>query len=331
MKHNLFRRIPAAVAGLVLLLAFACPLSANAEGKTLPLDYLEGGKPPKADGWVFDGKYPVSYEDSTIKVTFEREEITHELYCGNAAGQTVTDESWTVRIKIQDPSQLRTAIAMDTYEGHGRAEAAAMANSKNAVVAMDGDFFKYENDTGYVVRQGELIRDCADRGLFDMLLIDSEGDFHAVYSATTERINAYVEEHLTPLGRTVMNTFNFGPFIVEDGRVPLIAQTEVANQETYEWRLPCQRICILQTGPLEYAIVEISGKGGETTGFTMTEFAEFVAEKFPDAILAYNLDGGNSTCLVAWKSAKAGKCEMLCKKVGHREITDILYFASAED
>ena len=77
--------------------------------------------------------------------------------------------------------------------------------------------------------------------------------------------------------------------------------------------------------------MEIYGKGGESTGLTMTEFAEFVAEKFPDAILAYNLDGGNSTCLVAWKSAKAGKCEMICKKGGHREITDILYFASAED
>ena len=128
-----------------------------------------------------------------------------------------------------------------------------------------------------------------------------------------------------------MQTFNFGPFLVEDGRVPLIAQTEVANHETYEWRYPCQRICILQTGPLEYGIVEIYGRGGETTGMTMTEFAEYVAEKFPDAILAYNLDGGNSTCLVAWKSAKAGKCEMICKKGGYREITDILYFASAED
>ena len=91
MKRNLFRRILTAAACLFLLPAFVCPLPANGEGKTLPLDYLEGGKPPKADGWVFDGKYPVSYEDSTIKVTFEREEITHELYCGNAAGQIVTD------------------------------------------------------------------------------------------------------------------------------------------------------------------------------------------------------------------------------------------------
>ena len=59
MKRDLFRRILTAAAGLFLLPAFMCPLSANAEGKTLPLDYLEGGKPPKADGWVFDGKYPV--------------------------------------------------------------------------------------------------------------------------------------------------------------------------------------------------------------------------------------------------------------------------------
>ena len=331
MNRKTIQKISAALLAAALFFLIAGPASVNAEGAALPLDYREGGKPLKAEGWVFEGKNPVSYEDSTIKVTFEREEVTHLLYCGDAAGETVTDESWIVRIKIQDPSQLRTAISRDTYTGQARADAAAIANSKNAVVAMDGDFFKYENDTGYVVRQGELIRDCADRNLFDLLLIDSEGDFHAVYSATTERINAYVEENLTPLGRTVMQTFNFGPFLVEDGRVPLIAQTEVANHETYEWRYPCQRICILQTGPLEYGIVEIYGRGGETTGMTMTEFAEYVAEKFPDAILAYNLDGGNSTCLVAWKSAKAGKCEMICKKGGYREITDILYFASAED
>ena len=29
----------------------------------------------KADGWVFENKLPVSYEDSTIKVTFEKLEV----------------------------------------------------------------------------------------------------------------------------------------------------------------------------------------------------------------------------------------------------------------
>ena len=73
------------------------------------------------------------------------------------------------------------------------------------------------------------------------------------------------------------------------------------------------------------------GKGRQTSGFTMMEFAEYVAEKCPGAILAYNLDGGGSASLIAWKSEKAGKGDMICRNPGHRNITDILYFASAED
>lgn len=334
MNHNAFRWIITAIFLLLLVFLLSCPYIAGAEGAKLPMDYLEGGKPPKADGWTFDGKYPVSYEDSTIQVSFEREIISHELYCGPKEGEIAEDESWVVRIKIQDVSQLRTAIAMDTYAGDGQADAAAIANSKNAVVAMNGDFFKYENDRGYVVRQGELIRDATDNGsgfVFDTLIIDSEGDFHVVYGATTEKIEAFVKESLEPDGRTILDTFSFGPVLIDDGRLTLIAQSEAALQETYEWRNPSQRIAIIQTGHLEYAIVEIAGKGQETSGLTMIEFGEFVQEKCPDAIFAYNLDGGGSTSLVAWKSAKAGRGEMICRTPGHRNITDILYFASAED
>ena len=334
MNHNVFRWIITAFFLFMLVFLLSCPYIAGAEGAKLPMDYLEGGKPPKADGWTFDGKYPVSYKDSTIQVTFEREMITHELYCGPKEGEIAEDESWVVRIKIQDVSQLRSAIAMDTYEGHGQADAVAIANSKNAVVAMNGDFFKYENDTGYVVRQGELIRDATgnSRGfVFDTLVIDSEGDFHVVYGATGEKVEAYVKDYLTPNGRTILDTFSFGPVLIDNGRLQMVSQSEAALQETYEWRYPCQRIAIVQTGHLEYAIVEIAGKGQESSGLTMNEFAEFVQEKCPDAIFAYNLDGGGSTSLVAWKSAKAGRGEMICRTPGHRNITDILYFASAED
>ena len=334
MKRVFFRRTLTVFLLLVLVSLAGGPCVAAAEGAALPLDYLEGGKPPKADGWTFNGEGPVSYEDSTIRVTFEREVITHMLYCGNRQGETVEDESWIVRISIRDASQLRTAIALDTYEGREEEEATAMANSKNAVVAIDGDFLKLFDDIGYVVRQGKLIRDDTDNSagfVYDMLLIDSEGDFHVVNSATTESIDAYVAEYLTPLGRTIYNTFNCGPVLVQNGRVPLIAQSEAAIHESYEWRYPCQRQCILQTGPLEYAIVEVAGEGGETTGFTMTEFAEYVAEKFPDAILAYNLAGGHATSLIAWKDAGTAKGERICFTPTPKLINDILYFASAED
>ncbi len=332
MNRNTLRWILAALMVLALIFTLSCPYISEAEG-ALPLDYLQGGKPPKADGWTFEGKLPVSYEDSTIRVTFEREEISHTLISGKHEGKKVRDEAWVVRIKIRDVSQLRTAIAQDKYTG-GQADAAAMANSKNAVVAMNGDFCKYEKDVGYLVRQGELIRDATgnSRGrIFDMLIIDSQGDFHVVYAATTEKINAYVEEYLKPFDLSILDTFNIGPVLVLNGEVQDVKQTEVARQGTYEWKTPIQRICIVQTGPLEYAIVETGGKGQQTSGFTMQEFAEYVAEKCPGALMAYNLDGGGSASLVAWKSARAAKCEMICRNPGHRNISDILYFVSAED
>ena len=324
MNRNTLRWIITAIIALALAFALSCPYIAGAEG-VLPSDYKEGGKPTKADGWVFENKLPVSYEDSTIRVTFEKLEVTHTL-TGPNQGKKVKDEAWVVRIKIKDPSQLRAAVSKDTYEGKHQSDAAAIATSKNAVVAMNGDFFKYENDVGYVVRHGELIRDATSnpRRVFDMLLIDSEGDFHAVYSASTESIEAYVAENLTPVGRTIMHTYNIGPVLVVNGEAQ-----DVSNS--------IQRIALVQTGPLEYAIVE-NGIKSKTSGFSMQEFAEFVAEQCPDAILAYNLDGGGSTNLTApcrIRTKKDGTVLIENERINRnndlRDITDIIYFASAED
>lgn len=337
MNRNTLRWIITAIIALALAFALSCPYIAGAEG-ILPSDYKEGGKPTKADGWVFENKLPVSYEDSTIRVTFEKLEVTHTL-TGPNQGKKVKDEAWVVRIKIKDPSQLRAAVSKDTYEGKHQSDAAAIATSKNAVVAMNGDFFKYENDVGYVVRHGELIRDATSnpRRVFDMLLIDSEGDFHAVYSASTESIEAYVAENLTPVGRTIMHTYNIGPVLVVNGEAQDVSKSEMARQGQYQWNYSIQRIALVQTGPLEYAIVE-NGIKSKTSGFSMQEFAEFVAEQCPDAILAYNLDGGGSTNLTApcrIRTKKDGTVLIENERINRnndlRDITDIIYFASAED
>jgi len=322
------RRLLPLLACLVMLLS-----AAAAESPALPLDYLQGGKPPKDEGWTFEYKKPVSYEDSTISVTFEKQVFYHKLTAGKYKGRKPRDEAWVVRVRIGDVSQLRTAVSYDTYEGRRQEDAAKMANKKNAVVAINGDFCKYEYDVGYLVRQGELIRDATGnkRGrIFDMLVIDSEGDFHAVYDAATEGIQAFIDGELTPQGRTVLDTFNIGPVLVKDGEVQNVSESAMARQGLYEWKKPMQRIAIVQTGHLEYAIVQV-GYTTNSTGFTMQEFAEFVAEQCPGAILAYNLDGGGSLSLIARKTAKSAEGEMICLYSGHRDITDILYFASAED
>ena len=54
----------------------------------------------------------------------------------------------------------------------------------------------------------------------------------------------------------------------------------------------------MQTGTLEYAIVEVYGKTDGTAGMTLEEFTDLILEKCPDAITAYNFDGGGSTNLM---------------------------------
>ena len=299
---------------------------------SLPMDYKTGGVPLKMEGWTLEGKVPVSYEDSTISVTFETDSVTHKLSSGKYRGRKVTDDVFTVRIQIGHPSQLRTAVSSDSYKRPAPVNSIKLASGKNAVVAMNGDFFKSSNrDAGYVVRQGELIRDATHnaRGLvFDTLLIDSEGDFHVVYAAVTETIDEYVAENLTPLGRTVMDSFNIGPVLVLNGEVQDVAHSEITKhggrEGMYQWSTPIQRISIVQTGPLEYAIVAANAVGNRKSGFTLQEFAQIVADKCPGAILAYNLDGGGSAQIVAHGRKLFTNSYM-------RHITDIIYFASAEE
>jgi Exopolysaccharide biosynthesis protein related to N-acetylglucosamine-1-phosphodiester alpha-N-acetylglucosaminidase len=326
MKNNTIRWIVVLLMLAALAFGLSCPSIVEAEGVSLPLDFTVGGVKTDPEAWVYDGKTPVAYADSTIEVTSEKCAITAKV-----KGKNVKHEVWVIRIKIQDASQLRTAVSKDTYNGRGQAKGEDIAKSKNAVVAMNGDFFKYENDVGYVVRQGELIRDATDTSrkkkgqpiCFDMLVVDSEGDFYVVPQARTRDIESFIETELTPAGRTVLDTFNLGPALIMNGEVQDISASQAALQGDYQWNYPQQRIALAQTGHLEYVIVEVFGQTDSTAGLTLQEFAELVAEKVPDAVIAYNFDGGGSTNLIM-------NNKRICKTPGLREITDIIYFASAE-
>ena len=158
MNRNTVRWIIAVLMLLALALGLSNP--SVAEGGKLPMDFTQGGKEPKADNWTMDGKTAVGYKDSTIEVTSDK---SFEVLPGlEKRKKGIKHEVWVIRIKIQDASQLRTAVSKDTYTGRGQAKGEDIAKSKNAIVAMNGDFFKYENDVGYVVRQGEELRDATD-------------------------------------------------------------------------------------------------------------------------------------------------------------------------
>ena len=87
-----------------------------------------------------------------------------------------------------------------------------------------------------------------------------------------------------------------------------------------------QRQAICQMGKLSYLIITTEGphfNGDKDHGFTAAEVAQIAYDV--GAVNAYNLDGGNSATLVmnGVKMNRFGKG-------GIREITDMIYFITAE-
>ena len=222
-----------------------------------------------------------------------------------------------VRIKIADPSQIRTCMSKDRYDDRTYVKAETMAEHVNAVAAVNGDFFKYYYDFGYVVRQGVEYRRQCD-GTRDVLIIDDLGNFHYVLMATNESLDDFLQSEF-PADRQVVNSFTFGPVLAINGE----AFTDTIT-DLYQSRYKMQRVAIVQLDELEYAIVECDGKSDASYGMSLATFAEYIAELFPDCRLAYNLDGGGSTNVIF-------NNKRIHRNPDLRKISDILYFASAHD
>ncbi|MBQ6563335.1 MAG: phosphodiester glycosidase family protein [Clostridiales bacterium] len=306
----------------------AIPLEAE-NVQALDLDQMVKGNPLKLENLNADN---TEYLDSSIHAV-----VNHDVVQFKDKKGKQKLNCYIVRITIADPTQIRSAMSYDDYDNTKRVKAAEMATAANAVAAVNGDFFKYFHDSGYIVRQGKFYRDKSN-GQRDVLLIDSEGDFHVVYCADSASIQQAAEAF--PEGVTLINSFNLGPVLIENGEVQDIKSSAVAlakksgDQFQYPYRM--QRVAIVQLGKLQYAIVECNGKADASSGMSIQDFADYIKDLFPDALVAYNLDGGGSTNVIFPKSVtKKGsqmiRFERIHKNSDAREISDIIYFASAEE
>lgn len=226
-----------------------------------------------------------------------------------------------VFVKIANPTQIRTAMSYDDYDKRAYTSAEKMSEHVNAVAAINGDFFKYFYKVGYVLRQGQFYRNNLN-GKRDVLVIDSRGDFHGVPGAQGSDVDDCIAA--LPEGVTAMNTFSLGPVLVENGVARDMKETSTAAAGELQWKYAQQRAAVVQLGELEYALVETYGKTDGSCGLTLQELADFIALYFPGCKLAYNMDGGGSTNVMVGS-------KRIHTTPGHREISDILYFASADD
>ncbi len=278
------------------VLCSAVSLAEESAPKTLPIDFSAGSEPDPA-GWSEEG-----YQDETITVAMETVEANGVI--------------WRIaRITIGDASQLRTATA-GKLTSTKVAKPSSMAEAKNAIVAINGDYFSNDpNKTTYEYRMGQKIRNKTNKKK-DLLIIDEKGDFHSFIKCGTDAAKAELAAFLDAGGQ-IVNAFTFGPVLVRDGELLTMDKEYGYNPNGRE-----PRAAIGQTGPLSYILVVAEGRSEDSKGATHQELADFMYGQ--GCREAFNLDGGNSTTLIFH-----GGFYMDRTAASERAQSDIIYFASA--
>ncbi len=267
--------------------------AANVDG--LDIDLFTPGSTPIAENFTENG-----YRDETIIVEME----TLRMY---------DSDVFVAYVKIATPSQIRTAIAGNKLSSGRTNLVSVISQNYNGIVGINGDYYP-KTKGGYIVRMGQTYREKTSDNL-DLLLIDEMGDLHILPHGKANQKDALEVFHSE---HTIVNGFFFGPGLVIDG-----VKQEIPREYEFDPNSKNPRAGIAQLGPLTYALVVVNGRSNASEGVTMAEFADIMMEI--GAVQAYNLDGGNSATL-----AFNGKV-FNDKPQGERDVSDIIYFASATE
>lgn len=276
----------------LLVLVPSGAIVAQAEILELPLDATEG-LAPQESGYLSDW----AYEDPSISVSIE-------------TGRYEETNYMVARVKLANTTQLRTAMATNYYNP-STSLGSTIARRCKAVLAINGDFFSSRNGAGLVTRQGKQYR-LKCNGNFDVLVIDDQGDLHILPAALNQDVEAFPG--------TIVQGFTFGPGLIIDG----VKQTDLAKHTFAGGQKAAQRMCLAQTGPLEYLCISTEGPEDKgSVGLTLDQFCDLVAS-FEGIVNAYNLDGGSSSTMV-FRDQKINSPN----NPKRRPLCDIIYFASA--
>lgn len=310
---------------LLAVLMMSCAAAESLE--PLPMDDLSYGPEPKDECYLSDNEYV----DESISV---------KIYEGRYAD---TDYVYA-HVKISHPSQLRT-IPAGVYKGvkngsvqrnkdyHFKKSSTTrgrfVASAANAVISINGDYFT-KSECKVVLRMGTQYRNMAD-GLRDLLIVDKQGNLSYLNAPSQADYAAYYEANKDNL----YQVFCFGPVLVENGTSVLPMDYENAYIGAQK---AAQRTALCQLGELEYMLVTSYGNQTDgNKGLTIPEFAKVCEmagrELNPEngCLLAFNLDGGNSTTMNFKRlDAASGKLKYVkvnCPEI-ERFLSDIIYFAT---
>lgn len=277
-------------ATLVLLDTFVLPASIAQVKESQSSQVQSSGS---TDTGGNSGTYTsTSYTDDNISVTLK------EIYEYNT-------EIYIVDLVLSDVSQLKTALADNTYGRNIKQTTSEMAEAHNAILAINGDYYGFRN-SGYVLRNGELYRDTSS-GNEDLAVL-SDGSFQIVEEQDTSAAS------LAESG--ALQVFSFGPALVNDGAVTINQNTEVERAKNSN-----PRTAIGMISPLHYVIIVSDGRTSESEGLSLYQLADLFVEE--GCTVAYNLDGGGSSTL--WFNGEVVNHPTDGNRDGEREVSDIVY------
>ena len=236
-----------------------------------------------------------AYEDDTKAIAIE----TYERNSTQIHVATVT---------IKGDASIKTALADETYGRNVKAKTSTTAQSVNAVLAVNGDYYG-ARDAGYVIRNGQLLRSDSQDASQEDLVVYRDGSFEIIREGD---ITAH-----ELLNKGAVQVLSFGPALIENSQVAVDSADEVGKAMASN---PRTAIGIIDDK--HYVLVVSDGRTDESKGLSLKELADFMKEL--KVTTAYNLDGGGSSTMY-FNGQIINKPTTNGHNIEEREVSDIVY------
>ena len=211
-------------------------------------------------------------------------------------------------VAIKGDASIKTALADETYGRNVKAKTSTTAQSVNAVLAVNGDYYG-ARDAGYVIRNGQLLRSDSQDANQEDLVIYQDGSFEIIREG-----DITVQELLN---KGAVQVLSFGPDLIENSQVAVDSADEVGKAMASN---PRTAIGIIDDK--HYVLVVSDGRTNESKGLSLKELADFMKEL--KVTTAYNLDGGGSSTMY-FNGQIINKPTTNGHNIEEREVSDIVY------
>ena len=210
-------------------------------------------------------------------------------------------------VELKDSSYLKTAFANNTYGKNVTAKTSTIADSVNAILAINGDYYGVQ-ETGYVLKNGKIYRNTAKSNQEDLVIYE-DGSFEIINESDVSL------ESLEEKG--AYNILSFGPALIENSSISVSQNDEVAKSMRSN---PRTAIGIIDEN--HYIFVVSDGRTSESEGLSLYELATFMNKL--GVKTAYNLDGGGSSTMY-FNGKLINNPTTNGNRISERSVSDIVY------